>query len=180
VGQRLRVCSGYPAAVDYVVERAEAVPHPVGGLRVTVAFLATNVGQAPGHTFRTTRLVDERGRLFEQGGVALSVPEQQALRRDYERTVSAAGIPPGGSAREVWVFLVAPDVQHLGLVEAEHVACGLAERTPLVPAELSQAHATSVARGLARNTATAEARAADRAGARPTGQDSASSASACA
>jgi hypothetical protein len=171
LGQRVRICSGFPMALDYVVERAEAMPHPEGGVRVVVGVEVTNVGRAAGHTFRTTRLVDERGRSFEQGGVVLSIADQQALRREFERTVPAAGVPPGGSARDTWVFLVAADVQHLALLEAERIACGLAESTPMVSAELSRAHATTVASGFARSTATAEVRAAERAGARPTGKD---------
>src|SRR5205823_6472898 len=117
-----------------------------------------------------TRLVDERGRAFDQTGANLSSINLQVVKRDYGANVPIGGIAPGATAREVWGFLVAPDVQRLTLAEREHPACGLRPSTPVVDS-LAQTHATNVAGSQANLTATAQARLVERAVARPTGKD---------
>jgi hypothetical protein len=147
-----------------------AAPASDGGLYVVLGVQGTNIGQSPATTVRVTQLVDERGRAFTQTGANVSGLDLQVVKREYGANVPVGGIAPGATAREVWGFLVAPDVQRLTLVEREHLACGLRPGTPVVPESLTQAHATTVTGERARLTATAAARARDRAAARPTGQ----------
>src|SRR5712692_3846468 len=171
VGQRLRTCSGYTGGMEFVVERVDTASLPEGGLAIVAGVQATNVGKINGNTFRTAKLLDEPGRAVEQGGVALTGVNVQAIRREYGVNVTGQAIQPGQTVRDLWTFVVAPDVQSLTVVENERQPCGVLDRTLEPPSDLDRAHATNVAGGLTRLTATAQARELDRSAARPTGKD---------
>jgi hypothetical protein len=121
VGQQVRVASRNNQPVDFAVEQVEVAAHPSGGLRLVLVTRVTNPGTLPTATSlrlgAELRLVDERGRRFpearsEQG----LLPD--LLAREYGARQAEATLAPGVSARQVWAFVVAPDVQRLTLTYA--------------------------------------------------------------
>jgi hypothetical protein len=63
-------------------------------------------------------LVDERGRRFPEAGVGRGI-NPDLLARDYDAKRALAVLEPGLSARQVWAFVVAPDVQRLTLTTSD-------------------------------------------------------------
>ena len=63
-------------------------------------------------------VVDERDRRFPEAGVGRGI-NPDMVARAYDAKLARAILEPGLSARQVWAFVVAPDVQRLTLTSSQ-------------------------------------------------------------
>ena len=124
-GKEFKFCSGGPNQVhfDGVVEQTQVTPDPSGGLRLVVVVRATNAGNREASTGLAVLLLDERGRAFNQAGV--EQVDSGALARGFNAQRASQPIRPGFSARTVWPYIVAPDVEHLTFVQSSGWPCDI-------------------------------------------------------
>jgi len=150
-GQQIRFCRDRGIAFDGTVEQAFLLDHEPDGVRVDLIVSAANVGVLPSGTFQLTELQDERGRRFDQAGLDENI-DGLAVARTYGVEFNGRPIDPGFTARNVWTFVVAPDVRELALVGNRDFPCGpepaAAAAADLAPAAPAAVAATLVGQSL--------------------------------
>ncbi len=117
MGQGFTFCRGEPTSFDLEIERTEASTI-ADRLQIAVVVRATNLGRLPGTTTRIVDVLDEQARRFPQSGPEAGV-DISGLARRFGVPDPRGFIAPGATARQVWAFVVPPDVHELTLVERE-------------------------------------------------------------
>jgi hypothetical protein len=103
--------------LELEIDRAEATA-TADGIQIVVVVRATNLGRMPGTTTNIVNVLDERGRRFPQRGPEAGV-DIAGLARRLGVAQPRGFINPGQTMRQVWAFVVPPDVHELTLVERE-------------------------------------------------------------
>lgn len=114
----MRATSDNNQPFDVEVEQVDQATAPDGGLRLVIVARVTNPGTLPTGTSAFMRsslqVVDERGRQFPEARSERGVLPD-VLAREYGAKLASSSLEPGLSAKQVWAFVVAPDVQRLTL-----------------------------------------------------------------
>jgi hypothetical protein len=124
-GKAFQFCSGGPSQVhfDGVVEEVRVTDEPGGGFRLAVVVRASNVGRREASTGLSLLLMDERGRAFAQAGV--EQVNSFDLAREFSAEAGSAPIRPGFTARVVWPYIVAGDVERLSFAQTSGWPCDI-------------------------------------------------------
>jgi hypothetical protein len=122
IGRQAMGCSGRRVPIELVVEEAEVLDHPEGGLGVVVVVRVTNRGNIGSDLFTALQLQDGRGRVYDY-----RLADRAIQLYDYQQKYGARSIrdfiQPGLSARQIWGYVVPSDVWGLRIAPGRNHAC---------------------------------------------------------
>jgi len=122
IGQQVHACTDSRVPIDVVVEDAEFFDHPDGGMVVIAVVRATNMGQVGTQVYSDLHLQDRRGRMYNYV-LADSAFQLYTYDQKYGGRGIRAYVQPGLSARQVWAYIIPPDVGGLRIVPGSQNRC---------------------------------------------------------